>query len=63
VIPIYFEGFDVIDSEHKRASLARIHIEVHIVKNFEPGILLRIDVLKDYNIDLNLVNIVARLDG
>jgi len=62
VIPICLEGFNVrTDLEKAKPTLARIHMEVHIMRKFEPGILLGLDALRDYNIDLDLVNMMARV--
>ncbi|MDB5851807.1 MAG: hypothetical protein JWP29_5559 [Rhodoferax sp.] len=59
VVPVFLEGYDTRTKD--APILARLHIEVHLIKNFKPGLLFGMDALSDYGVELDLVKRSATL--
>jgi len=51
VVPIYLRGTDTATGT---PCTARIYIEVHLVRNFKPGILIGLDAITDYGIQMDI---------
>jgi len=51
VIPIYLQGRD---TKLGTPCTARIYIEVHLIRDFKPGLLMGLDAITDYGIQMDI---------
>jgi hypothetical protein len=59
VIPVWMDCWDSVD--HCPVT-AEFDVEVHLVENFSPGLLLGLDAIRDYQMDLLMSSMTGRID-
>lgn len=61
VIPIWIDAVDQSDPSETAKVRLELDVEVHIMKDFQAGVLIGLDTLMDYKIDLSLKNHTATI--